>query len=153
MCLQLTLVPESGLGIDMLPPSPSAYSPMHRPFAAAPSNLGHTDNGSSNGHDQSETPQSRAFEDTSNISRFNNQSPPYHGPNGSKGPVIRPLDYSLLTSSDAVHSELAQTVADLAQWLEVIDHGLSNVLDPSPDIADDFVDHYANDSPALQSES
>lgn len=128
---------------------------MHRPFAAAPSHLGQSvpDTSSSSGQGQIETPNSRSFEDSGTAFRFNNQSPPYHPSNGSKGPVIRPLDYSLLTSPDAVHSELAQTVADLAQWLEVIDHGLSNVLDPSPDAADDFVDHYANESPALQSES
>jgi hypothetical protein len=149
--LQLTLVPESGLGIDMLPPSPSAYSPMHRPFAAAPSHLG-VDIASSNGHDQSDTSNSRSLEDAGNASRFNNRSPPYQSA-GSKGPVIRPLDYSLLTTSEAVHSELSQTVADLAQWLEVIDQGLTSVLNPSLDAADDLVDQYANESPALQSES
>lgn len=153
--LKLTLVPESGLGIDMLPPSPSAYSPMHRPFAAAPSNLGQTaaDSNSSNGHDQIETPNSRSFEEAGNGPRVNNKSPPHHSSNGSIGPTIRPLDYSLLTTSEAVHSELAQTVADLAQWLDVIENGLSNVLDPSTDAADDFVDQYTNESPAVQSES
>jgi hypothetical protein len=125
---------------------------MHRPFAPAPSHLG-VETSSSNGHDQSDASNSHSLEDAGNASHFNNRSPPYQSSAGSKGPVIRPLDYSLLTTSEAVHSELSQTVADLAQWLEVIDQGLTNVLNPPIDEADDFVDQYANDSSALQSES
>lgn len=46
------------------------------------------------------------------------------------GPIIRPLDFSLLMSShEATHSELARTVEDLAQWLSVVEFGLSSVLD------------------------
>lgn len=48
-----------------------------------------------------------------------------------EGPDIRPLDYSLLTSSEAVHAQLSHTVADLIQWLSVIEHNLNGMLDPS----------------------
>jgi hypothetical protein len=47
----------------------------------------------------------------------------------SEGPDIRPLDYSLLKSSEAVHAELSRTVADLIQWLGVIEDDLNGMLD------------------------
>jgi len=136
----------------MLPPSPSAHSPMHRPFTATPSHLS-GDTVVSNGHDQSDPLHARSLEDSGNNARLNDRSPPYHSSTGTKGPVIRPLDYSLLTTSEAVHSELSQTVADLAQWLEVIDHGLTNMLSPPLDATDDLVDQYTTESVSIQSES
>ncbi|KAI0342064.1 Pkinase-domain-containing protein [Trametopsis cervina] len=46
------------------------------------------------------------------------------------GPPIRHLDFGALTHShDATHSELARTVEDLAQWLSVVEVGLSAILD------------------------
>lgn len=140
----------------MLPPSPSAISP-HRNFVPAPSNLG--PNGatgelssslSANGH--LETPLLRSFDEGVNGTRSFSQSPPLT--NGFTGPMVRPLDYSRLGTSDAVHSELSQTVADLAQWLEVIDIGLTNILSPRNfETTDDVVDQYSTESPIYQSES
>ena len=52
-------------------------------------------------------------------------------PSAAEGPDIRPLDYSLLKSSEAVHAQLSHTVADLIQWLSVIEHNLNGMLDPS----------------------
>jgi protein-serine/threonine kinase len=139
----------------MLPPSPSAISPAHRQFVAAPSNLGlgigpgdsTTSLGtfSTNGH--LETPLSRSFDETPNGTRSFNQSPPLTG--ALTGPSVRPLDYSLLGSADAVHSELSQTVADLAQWLEVINVGLADILSPRNtfETTDDVVDSYSTESP------
>ena len=124
---------EDGLGVDLLPPSPSAMSPSHRHFTPLPSNLSssitadgpplanaagvdvlipssyvHSSESSSRSHSHSRNP-SAALE----------------------GPDIRPLDYSLLKSSEAVHAELSRTVADLVQWLGVIEHNLNGMLDPS----------------------
>ncbi|KAL4242947.1 STE20/SPS1-related Proline-Alanine-rich Kinase [Abortiporus biennis] len=50
--------------------------------------------------------------------------------NASLGPIIRQLDYSALTfSHEATHSQLAQTVDELAQWLSVVEVGLTVMLD------------------------
>jgi hypothetical protein len=48
-----------------------------------------------------------------------------------------------------VHSELSQTVADLAQWLEVINVGLADILSPRNtfETTDDVVDSYSTESP------
>ncbi|KZT11062.1 Pkinase-domain-containing protein [Laetiporus sulphureus 93-53] len=46
------------------------------------------------------------------------------------GPPIRPLDFgSLVTSHEATHAALAQTVDDLAQWLSLVEIGLTHMLD------------------------
>ena len=56
----------------------------------------------------------------------------------SAGPPIRPLDYSLMMSSD-LHIELTRTVDDLGQWLGLVESGLARLLqavasDPDDDI-------------------
>jgi hypothetical protein len=44
-------------------------------------------------------------------------------------PSIRPLDLgSLMGSRDDTHTELAHIVEDLAQWLAVVENGLSDLL-------------------------
>lgn len=44
-------------------------------------------------------------------------------------PPIRPLDLgSLMGSRDDTHAELAHIVEDLAQWLAVVENGLSDLL-------------------------
>jgi len=44
-------------------------------------------------------------------------------------PSIRPLDLgSLMGSHDDTHAELAHIVEDLAQWLMVVENGLSDLL-------------------------
>lgn len=46
------------------------------------------------------------------------------------GPTLRPLDFgTLMNSHEATHSELAGTVEDLAQWLSVVEIGLTSILD------------------------
>ena len=46
------------------------------------------------------------------------------------GPALPPLDFgALLQSDDAMHAALARTVDDLAQWLAVVEVGLTGVLD------------------------
>lgn len=144
----------------MLPPSPSAISPAHRQFVPAPSNLGpgvgpgdsttSLNSLGTNGH--IETPLSRSFDEAINGIHNLNQSPPLTG--SLTGPKVRPLDYSLLGSRDAVHIELSQTVADLAQWLEVIDSGLTNILSPRStfETTDDVVDSYSTESPIYPTE-
>lgn len=140
----------------MLPPSPSALSPMHRHFTAGPSNLGPGPtvfDSIPSAREHSDSSFARASEEDGSSFRLNNQSPPYQA-NGIKGPVIRPLDYSLLGTSEAVHAELSQTVADLSQWLEVLDHGLTDILaSPTGDPSDDILEQYTNESRSIQSES
>lgn len=42
---------------------------------------------------------------------------------------LRPLDYNLLlSSSEGLHSQLANTVEELSQWLGAIEYGLGGVL-------------------------
>jgi hypothetical protein len=44
-------------------------------------------------------------------------------------PPIRPLDLGgLMGSRDDTHAELAHIVEDLAQWLAVVENGLSDLL-------------------------
>ena len=44
-------------------------------------------------------------------------------------PPIRPLDLgNLMGSRDDTHAELAHIVEDLAQWLAVVENGLSDLL-------------------------
>ena len=124
---------EDGLGVDLLPPSPSAMSP-HRQFTPLPSNLSNSimadgpsptnavgaDMAFSSSHFHSSEPSSRSHSHSRNASAA-----------FPEVPDIRPLDYSLLKSSEAVHAELSHTVADLIQWLGVIEHNLNGMLDPS----------------------
>lgn len=125
---------EDSLGVDLLPPSPSAMSPNHRHFTPLPSNLsnsitadgppttsvGGVDMPISSAYVYSSEPSSRSHSHSRNAS---GASP--------EGPDIRPLDYSLLKSSEAVHAQLSHTVSDLIQWLSVIEHKLNGMLDPS----------------------
>lgn len=130
---------EDSLGVDLLPPSPSAMSPNHRHFmplssnlsnsimadGPPPTNVGGVDMPISSLYGYSSEPSSRSQSHSRNPSA----SP--------EGPDIRPLDYSLLKSSEAVHAELSHTVADLIQWLSVIEHNLNGMLDPSSDPSKD----------------
>lgn len=52
-----------------------------------------------------------------------NQNQPLSFPN------LYPLDYSRLETSHAVHAELTRTVDELAKWLEVVEGGLTGLLD------------------------
>lgn len=46
------------------------------------------------------------------------------------GPPLRPLDFApLMHSHEATHTQLARTVEDLAQWLSVVEFGLTQMLD------------------------
>lgn len=53
-------------------------------------------------------------------------------PHDLAGPALRPLDFgALMQSHDATHAELAHTVDELAQWLAVVEVGLTHMLDRS----------------------
>lgn len=46
------------------------------------------------------------------------------------GPPLQPLDFaSLMHSHEATHTQLARTVEDLAQWLSVVEFGLTQMLE------------------------
>lgn len=46
------------------------------------------------------------------------------------GPIVKPLDFSPLTQShEKTHAYLASTVNDLAQWLSMVELGLTQILD------------------------
>ena len=46
------------------------------------------------------------------------------------GPPLLPLDFApLVHSHEETHTQLARTVDDLAQWLSVVELGLSHMLD------------------------
>lgn len=135
----------------MLPPSPSAVSPMHRQFTTGPSNLA-SSLISEGARETGDGLYSRSSEDSGTPFRPNSRSPPRQGTsNGVRGPTIRPLDYSLLGTSESVHAELSQTVAELSQWLEVIDHGLTGILAPG-DVVEYILDQHTNEPVAIQSD-
>lgn len=125
---------EDSLGVDLLPPSPSAMSPSHRHFTPLPSNLSNSitaDGPPPTSVGGVDMPISSAYvysSEPSSRSHSHSRNPSAASP---EGPDIRPLDYSLLTSSEAVHAQLSHTVADLIQWLSVIEHKLNGMLDPS----------------------
>lgn len=51
-------------------------------------------------------------------------------PSELTGPPLQPLDFgTLMQSHEATHAALARTVDDLAQWLSVVDVGLTHLLD------------------------
>lgn len=53
-------------------------------------------------------------------------------PHDLAGPALRPLDFgALMQSHDTTHAELAHTVDELAQWLAVVEVGLTHMLDRS----------------------
>ncbi|KAJ7647422.1 Pkinase-domain-containing protein [Roridomyces roridus] len=149
-----SLTSEHHLGIsDLLPPSPSAVSYSPRTFVPSASQLGASvlpptpDGGSQ---------QYSAFRDAASatMSTFSlglpstSSPPPFESRNPtdksrhrqslsftsissftSVGPVIRPLDYAGLISSESTHLELARTIDDLSQWLSIVENGLANMLD------------------------
>lgn len=54
----------------------------------------------------------------------------FHPPQPATGPVIKPLDFAPLTRShEGTHAQLAKTVEDLAQWLSVVEVGLTQMLE------------------------
>lgn len=120
---------EDSLGVDLLPPSPSAMSPSHRHFTPLPSNLSNSitaDGPAPTSLGGVDIPISSS--EPSSRSHSHSRNPSAASP---EGPDIRPLDYSLLKSSEAVHAELSHTVSDLIQWLSAIEHKLNGMLDPS----------------------
>ena len=51
-------------------------------------------------------------------------------PHPATGPAIKPLDFAPLTRShEGTHAQLARTVEDLAQWLSVVEVGLTQMLE------------------------
>src|SRR5437763_1812729 len=132
---------------DLLPPSPSAASPVHRYFAPSPSTLSvnTVPNESVSPHHlapasgiqfPSQSP-SIMISTSPTAKSVTVDSPSSMSPRWGNGPPIRPLDYCQLLSSQDLHAELQRTVDDLAQWLALVDQGLSAMLDTSqPDDAD-----------------
>jgi protein-serine/threonine kinase len=136
---------------DLLPPSPSAVSYAHRPFAPSSSllsssvTLAHvgqepsTDNAPffnspyppdfiPQGPDHSSPGQGPpyAFSHSRNASlSFNSNTS-----NASLGPRLHPLDFSqVMLSHEGTHTELARTVDDLSKWLTIVEAGLAGLLD------------------------
>lgn len=116
----------SGGGADLLPPSPSALSPVGRPFAhhfgglGASASLDYIHSASSAvvaaAQDTLPTSASAPLPETSSLSLA--------------APPIRPLDFSaFVTSSEETHVELARTVDDLSKWLAVVEGGLAALLE------------------------
>jgi protein-serine/threonine kinase len=155
-----TLTPDYQLGMsDLLPPSPSAANYSSRVFApslstlsssvpsteasavrniAASASVSTTSLGLP--HANSPPLSDPSYSYSNNTSSFNSGAP-----NGSFGPAIRPLDFgALMLSHEGTHAELARTVADLTQWLSVVEVGLSGMLDTAADedtIAEEQEDH------------
>jgi len=115
---------------DLLPPSPSAFGTTNAKTSQTPGN-----------NPLSSSLSSSLSASTKSPSRSRSQSPPLDfsqpPPNfvgdGVDGkpfvPPIRPLDLgSLMGSRDDTHAELAHIVEDLAQWLVVVENGLSDLL-------------------------
>lgn len=44
-------------------------------------------------------------------------------------PVLRPLDYSTLSTVESTHAELTRTIDDLTKCLSVVETGLTSMLD------------------------
>lgn len=133
---------------DLLPPSPSVVNYNSRVFAPSPSalnssviagegsalrSLASSANASTISLSQSHTnspppsdPSSHSYSyGNNNSSSFNSSTSV-----GSFGPPIRPLDFgALMLSHEGTHTELAQTVEDLTQWLSVVEVGLSRMLE------------------------
>ncbi|TFK96326.1 hypothetical protein BDV98DRAFT_311103 [Pterulicium gracile] len=125
-----SLTSEHQLGMsDLLPPSPSvAQASMHTsqfkafrdniPTGPALPNLSIV---------RSTSPVSYDEEDDDHLGESLLATPT---PLLLSGPIIRPLDYAVLTTSDEnTHAALARTVDDLSQWLSVVRDGLDGLLD------------------------
>lgn len=114
----------SGLG-DLLPPSPSIVSPIHRPFTPHPPN---TNLGNNVSGDHGHTP-SHAHP----FSALPGPTPDLHthlDATLKPPPEIRPLDFmAFVASSEETHMELARTVDELSRWLAVVEGGLVGVLE------------------------
>jgi hypothetical protein len=62
------------------------------------------------------------------------------------GPIIRPLDYSvLMVSGDHTNEELARTVDDLSQWMSVVQSGFSNLLDINETVIEEEIEEPLGD--------
>jgi hypothetical protein len=66
------------------------------------------------------------------------------------GPALRPLDFAALVQSpDAMHAELARTVDELAQWLSVVEVGLTQMLDGACEDTIEEEQEWQDDGPPL----
>jgi protein-serine/threonine kinase len=130
---------------DLLPPSPSVVHPAARLFIPSPSHLAASSASMTYSEKQSDERQRSSTIDTARVSALNiarSSSPTSyedyevdHDDRGAtfltdSGPIIRPLDYSvLMVSGDHTNEELARTVDDLSQWMSVVQSGFSSLLD------------------------
>ncbi|KZT28925.1 hypothetical protein NEOLEDRAFT_1057137 [Neolentinus lepideus HHB14362 ss-1] len=126
---------------DLLPPSPLSTNQSSRSYMPGPSHL----NNSITPIDDTQEParsvnlDSPAPQDTppspSGIRFAGSEAvtlPVQHcySQNIAAGPLIQPLDmFSLMTSHDLTHAQLAKTVDELAAWLQVVEVGLTTMLD------------------------
>jgi hypothetical protein len=119
----------NGVG-DLLPPSPSVVSPIHRPFAHQPQNIS---TGSSNPVEHTHSYQHpNSHPNAPPIPSLGDtvSHPQPHVDPVLKPPVIRPLDFMAFVASSAeTHVELARTVDELSRWLAVVEGGLAGVLE------------------------
>ena len=148
---------------DLLPPSPSAASSNRRFFTPIPSSLGSnvissdTSNNAMSSSLQTRLPPSSPLAPPSIPVQASAPNSPRPEPvdasattsgyalNGHKvtssvssisslGPPMRPLDLgALISSHESTHAELARTVDELLQWLNIVENGLSQVLHKKSD--------------------
>ncbi|KAI0949506.1 hypothetical protein AcW1_009097 [Taiwanofungus camphoratus] len=111
----------------MLPLADSAASSSTTSLSSISSQFNHSFSDVRAGNDSSTSytqPHTRSY------SLGGSQSFPVVSTDSLVGPVIRPLDIASLTvSHEATHSELARTVDELAQWLSLVELGLTQMLD------------------------
>ncbi|KAJ7590951.1 Pkinase-domain-containing protein [Mycena floridula] len=149
-----SLSSEHHLGMsDLLPPSPSAATMTPRVFAPSPSllNSSTTNNNQHYFSAKDSTPspsfilglpRSTSPPPLENAAEFS--SAPFHkrlhshNPSSSFTsitltsstlPLIRPLDYTALITTESTQAELAHTIEDLTRLFSVVEKGLSGMLD------------------------
>ncbi|KAH7099270.1 kinase-like domain-containing protein [Auriculariales sp. MPI-PUGE-AT-0066] len=131
---------------DLLPPSPSLHSPMSRYFGgqspltpSAPSSSpslhgehpqhGPHSGGPLSGGPSSPLPTSAVADNTPTLPKASPATSSSLLQGIPTPPSIRPLAMAELVRSPAeTHAELARTVAELGQWLRVMDTGLGTLL-------------------------
>ena len=170
-----SLTSEHRLGMtDLLPPSPSAMP--HARSSPSPSPLGQGDGGYASARNLPFTNSAASSSSTSlnslsslqNFSFTTDSSPSMaqsHARSHSYsysalhssftsspsdpliGPPLHPLDFApLMHSHEETHTQLARTVDDLAQWLSVVEIGLTQMLEKA---SEDTIEEEQEEDPLI----
>jgi hypothetical protein len=112
---------------NLLPPSPSVVSPIHRSFALPPLNTNlDTGNAIAGEHPH---PHPHPHPSTTPVPPLGGEIHA-HPDVALMAPEIRPLNFmSFVASSDETHVELERTVDELSRWLAVVEGGVVGVLE------------------------